>query len=79
VDLVIVDAPRSGVVAGIESIAALSGDSIFVCACDPVTGSRDIARLCALGFELESVALYDMFPQTHHFEVVAWLRRRRRK
>jgi 23S rRNA (uracil1939-C5)-methyltransferase len=79
VDLVIVDAPRSGVVAGIESIAALSGDSIFVCACDPVTGSRDIARLCALGFELESLALYDMFPQTHHFEVVAWLRRRRRK
>ena len=44
--------------------------SIFLCSCDPVTFARDLAKFVALGFSVESIVCYDMFPQTHHVETV---------
>lgn len=75
-DLVIVDAPRAGVKAGIEHMAALSRQSLAVCSCNPESLARDLLRFTALGFALERVLLFDMFPNTRHVEVLAWLERR---
>jgi len=41
--------------------------------CDPATLARDLKKLTADGYVLESVAAFDMFPQTHHVEIVARL------
>jgi 23S rRNA (uracil1939-C5)-methyltransferase len=75
-ELVVVDPPRSGVGKAAPDIAALASKFLFICACDPVTFARDLKQYLSAGFTLESLTLYDMFPQTHHFEVTAWLSRR---
>jgi 23S rRNA (uracil1939-C5)-methyltransferase len=75
-DLVVLDPPRSGAKEVIESVAKLARKWVFVCACDPVTFARDLKLLVSKGFELEQVTAYDMFPQTHHVEATAWLRKR---
>jgi 23S rRNA (uracil1939-C5)-methyltransferase len=74
-DLVVVDPPRSGATQTTAAIAAIAQRYLFLCACDPVTFARDIRDYLAAGFQLESLRIHDMFPQTHHFEVTAWLRR----
>jgi tRNA/tmRNA/rRNA uracil-C5-methylase (TrmA/RlmC/RlmD family) len=43
--------------------------------CDPATFSRDIRGLIDAGYEVVSVKGFDMFPQTHHVEIVGHLRR----
>jgi tRNA/tmRNA/rRNA uracil-C5-methylase (TrmA/RlmC/RlmD family) len=73
-DLVLVDPPRAGLGAGLEPLAQLAGGWFVMCSCNPVTLARDLARLRALGFELEELRAFDMFPQTHHLETLAWLR-----
>ena len=44
--------------------------------CEPESLSRDLRTLIDGGFELLEVQPVDMFPQTHHVECVATLRRR---
>ena len=46
-------------------------------ACDPVALARDAGELARGGFRLEAVDLFDLFPQTHHLEVVALFARER--
>ena len=68
---VIVDPPRTGVskeaLAGI--IEAAPRRIVYV-SCDPATLARDTRRLVDAGYELESVTLFDMFPNTAHVEAV---------
>ncbi|HEY6558389.1 MAG TPA: hypothetical protein VI072_14000 [Polyangiaceae bacterium] len=75
-DLAILDAPRAGVKSGIEQMAALTRRSLAVCSCNPESLARDLRSLTALGFVLERLLLFDMFPNTRHVEVLAWLERR---
>jgi 23S rRNA (uracil1939-C5)-methyltransferase len=72
-DLVVVDPPRAGIQADLASIVRLCRRSLFLCSCDPVTFARDLRRFVDLGLSVESIVVYDMFPQTHHFEVACWL------
>ena len=44
----------------------------------PETLARDLKLLCDSAYSLESVTPLDMFPQTHHVECVALLRRNNR-
>jgi 23S rRNA (uracil1939-C5)-methyltransferase len=46
-----------------------------MCSCNPATLGRDAGRLAELGFELESVTAFDMFPGTHHVETLVWFSR----
>jgi 23S rRNA (uracil1939-C5)-methyltransferase len=39
-----------------------------------VTLARDLRTLIDLGFELDELEAFDMFPETHHLEVLVWLR-----
>ena len=73
-DFLLLDPPRVGaesrVIAG---ILALSPRRICYVSCDPATLARDLKKLIAGGYTLDSLAAFDMFPQTHHVETVAHL------
>jgi 23S rRNA (uracil1939-C5)-methyltransferase len=74
-ELVVLDPPRAGARDVLEKLVLVAARCIAYVACDPVTLARDLKWLAAHGFELEAIKAYDMFPQTHHFETLAWLRR----
>ncbi|WFR66562.1 TRAM domain-containing protein [Curtobacterium flaccumfaciens] len=71
---VVLDPPRSG--AGREAvvqIAALQPTQVVYVACDPVALARDVATFADLGYRLEALRAFDLFPHTHHLEAVARL------
>lgn len=76
VALAVFDPPRTG--AGpqaIANLAKLKPAHVAAVSCDPATFSRDIRGLMDAGYEVISVKGFDMFPQTHHVEIVGHLRR----
>jgi 23S rRNA (uracil1939-C5)-methyltransferase len=76
-DLVILDPPRVG--ASEEAIAGLVGwraPRVVYVSCDPPTLARDAAKIIAAGYVLESMAAFDLFPNTPHVETVATFARR---
>ena len=75
-DLAVLDPPRSGAREVIPELLRRAPRSIAYCACDPVTLARDLRTLCDSGYSLAAVSGFDMFPQTHHFETLAWLSRK---
>jgi 23S rRNA (uracil1939-C5)-methyltransferase len=75
-DLIVVDPPRAGLGAETTSLLAEVGaPSIVYVSCDPATLARDLRALIDAGYELSSVTLADLFPQTFHLESVVELRR----
>jgi tRNA/tmRNA/rRNA uracil-C5-methylase (TrmA/RlmC/RlmD family) len=72
-DLVVLDPPRSGAREILPELVRRKPAHIAYCACDPVTLARDLRSLCDAGYVLQSLTGFDMFPQTHHFETLAWL------
>jgi tRNA/tmRNA/rRNA uracil-C5-methylase (TrmA/RlmC/RlmD family) len=75
-DVIILDPPRAG--AGKTVTSALIGSSartLIYVSCDPATLARDLGRLTAGGFEIESLTGHDLFPLTAHLEMVTVLRR----
>jgi len=75
-DLIVLDPPRSGAREVIPELLRRAPRAIAYCACDPVTLARDLRTLCDSGYGLSAVSGFDMFPQTHHFETLAWLARK---
>ncbi|HXM36936.1 MAG TPA: methyltransferase, partial [Pyrinomonadaceae bacterium] len=74
IDFLLLDPPRSGVEEGVVAgLLDLKPRRIAYVSCDPATLARDLKELIASGYSLDSVAAFDMFPQTHHVEIVAWL------
>lgn len=76
VDTVVLDPPRTG--AGREIVEAISNTTakrVVLVACDPAAGARDMRSFLERGFHLTALSAWDLFPHTHHFEVVATLQR----
>ncbi len=69
---VVLDPPRSGAGAEVvgELLAMHPAQLVYV-ACDPVAFARDAALFGAGGYELTAVRGFDLFPNTHHVELVA--------
>jgi 23S rRNA (uracil1939-C5)-methyltransferase len=70
-DLVVADPSRSGL--GRHAVAVLVGTRarrIVVVSCDPVSLARDAGLLREAGYDHVRSVVYDLFPQTHHVEVV---------
>jgi 23S rRNA (uracil1939-C5)-methyltransferase len=74
-DVVVCDPPRAGLGARAPSVARLAKRSIALVSCRLDSACADAVRLVAEGIRVESVALFDMFPQTRHVEAVIWLER----
>jgi 23S rRNA (uracil1939-C5)-methyltransferase len=76
-DLVVVDPPRAGLGSALTALLSQIGPAeIVYVSCDPATLSRDIAALVNSGYDLRTITMVDMFPQTFHLESVSVLRRR---
>jgi 23S rRNA (uracil1939-C5)-methyltransferase len=73
-DLMVLDPPRMGAREVLGEIVRRAPAHIAYCACDPVTLARDLRTLCEQGYALDEITGFDMFPQTHHFETLVWLR-----
>lgn len=71
-DALVVDPPRAGLADGVvESIAAAAPAKVAYVSCNPATWARDAQRFEANGYRLCRVQPVDLFPQTHHVEVVS--------
>lgn len=76
VDFVLLDPPRAGAESVvIKGIIELQPKRISYVSCDPATLARDLKKLIAGGYMIDSIAGFDLFPQTHHVETVVLLRR----
>ncbi len=70
--LVIVDPPRAGLAAPVrEALVAQRPPFVLLLACDAARFGRDGAALLAGGYALSELQLWDMFPGTHHVEILA--------
>ncbi|PYS58988.1 MAG: hypothetical protein DMF76_17770 [Acidobacteria bacterium] len=73
-DFLLLDPPRTGAESRvINAILRLRPKRICYVSCDPATLARDLKKLIAGGYTLDSLAAFDMFPQTHHVETVVHL------
>ncbi len=74
VDFLLLDPPRTGAEnRDIAGILALRPRKISYVSCDPATLARDLKKLIAAGYALDSIVAFDIFPQTHHVETVVRL------
>jgi 23S rRNA (uracil1939-C5)-methyltransferase len=75
-DAVVVDPPRTGLSAEVRQwLCARPPARLVYVSCNPVTLARDLGHLCAEGFALDELKLFDFYPQTSHVEAVAKLSR----
>lgn len=73
---VVLDPPRSGAgKAVVNELVELAPAQLIYVACDPVALARDVSLLSGRGYELVRLRAFDLFPNTHHVEAVATLRR----
>jgi 23S rRNA (uracil1939-C5)-methyltransferase len=74
IDLLVLDPPRTGAESEVvQNIVKLRPTRIIYVSCDPATLARDLRELLASGYKIESIKMFDMFPQTHHVETVVHL------
>jgi 23S rRNA (uracil1939-C5)-methyltransferase len=73
-DFVLLDPPRAGAESAvIKGILDLHPGEISYVSCDPATLARDLRKLASGGYIVDSIAAFDLFPQTHHVETVVRL------
>ena len=74
VDFVLLDPPRAGAESAvINGILRLKAPRVCYVSCDPATLARDLKKLVAGGYVVQSLRAFDLFPQTHHVETVVQL------
>ncbi len=75
--LVVIDPPRDwlhkNVVSTLGWLRKLHSFKLLYISCNPITMARDIELLLQEGFEIKELQPVDMFPQTHHIEVIGVL------
>jgi len=75
-DFVLADPPRAGLgPAAVSRILELGPRKLVIVACDPATLARDLALLTQR-YEIERLAMVDLFPQTFHIETIIGLVRK---
>ena len=75
-DLAVLDPPRAGMgIAGLKLLLNLRPTRLHYVSCSPPTLARDLGFLLRHGYQLDSLELFDCFPQTYHIESLARLSR----
>lgn len=73
-ECVIIDPPRQGISKrGRKTIIAMNPRAIIYVSCNPVTFARDVKSFIHSNYRLKKLYLIDMFPCTHHTEVIGLL------
>jgi len=73
-EFVLADPPRAGLGKDVVGhLLRLAPPRVTIVSCDPATLARDLAGLA--GYQIESLTMVDLFPQTYHLETIARLRR----
>lgn len=76
IDVVVLDPPRTGAGPALtRAVAARRPRRIVYVACDPAALARDLRELVG-NHDLVALSALDLFPHTHHVEIVAVLQRR---
>jgi 23S rRNA (uracil1939-C5)-methyltransferase len=73
---VVLDPPRGGALEVCQRLDSQQCPTLLYVSCYPPTFARDVQVLQERGYELLSVKVLDMFPQTYHSELVGILKRR---
>lgn len=77
-DLVVVDPPRTGLGAALATrLRDRRLPRLTYVSCDPTTLARDLKILLAGNLGIDDIAIFDLFPQTHHVETIVRLVDRR--
>lgn len=72
VGTVVADPSRQGLgKQGARTLVETGADNIVLVSCDPVAAARDARYLVDAGWDLVESEVLDIFPETHHVEVVA--------
>ena len=74
-ETIILDPPRQGAPETAALLPKLRPEEIIYISCNPATLARDLAALMEAGYQLSRLVPVDMFPQTHHLESLALLKR----
>jgi len=75
-DVMIIDPPRKGIdPKAIEVLLKMEPKKIIYSSCKPSTIARDV-HLLSEKYKLSEIYLVDMFPQTHHVEMLSLLERK---
>jgi len=75
-ELVLADPPRAGLgPMAVSRLLELAPRKLVIVACDPSTLARDLTGLKDR-YEIERLAMVDLFPQTFHIETIVGLTRR---
>jgi 23S rRNA (uracil1939-C5)-methyltransferase len=70
-DVVVADPSRTGLGRrGVHVLASTAAPRLVLVSCDPASAGRDAALLAAVGYRAVESVLVDLFPHTHHTEVV---------
>ncbi len=76
VDLIAVNPPRAGLAKPVrEAIIASHAARLVYASCDVATWTRDVAQFTRAGFALARLQPFDLYPHTHHIEVLSLLSR----
>nr|WP_311539056.1 hypothetical protein [Neomicrococcus aestuarii] len=73
-DAIVLDPPRVG--AGKQSVQAMAqtnAQRIAYVSCDPASFARDVGYFKNHGYELRNARVFDLYPHTHHMEIVGLL------
>ena len=70
---VVLDPPRSGALEVCKRLSPSISSKLLYVSCYPPTFARDVQVLEERGYELQSVKVLDMFPQTYHSELIGIL------
>ncbi|CRH85423.1 tRNA (Uracil-5-)-methyltransferase [Chlamydia trachomatis] len=70
-DVVVLDPPRAGAKAQVcKQIAKSGARAVVYVACDPTSLARDVGTFRELGYSVQSLRAFDIYPNTHHVETV---------
>lgn len=77
-DVIVVDPPRKGCDGAlIETMLSMKPERIVYVSCDSATLARDLKVLCEKEYQVEKVAVCDMFPGSVHVETVVLMGRKK--
>ncbi|MGI6639343.1 MAG: 23S rRNA (uracil(1939)-C(5))-methyltransferase RlmD [Desulfobulbus sp.] len=77
-DIILLDPPRQGLGKAAALLPQLAPQRIVSISCDPATHARDLRLMLTGGYTLNNILPLDMFPQTHHIEMLAILDKTKR-